>query len=67
MAKKDRLEDGTMGENTGGTVTYLAPGLRWSSPLGPTVEGSVQFPVAQSLYGEQTEHATGRLTLSISR
>ena len=66
-AERDRLEDGTVGENTGGMVTYAAPGLRWQSGAGLMVEGSVQVPMGQRLYGDQTEHATGRVTLSLSR
>ena len=66
-AERDRLEDGTVGENTGGMVTYAAPGLRWQSGTGLMVEGSVQVPMGQRLYGDQTEHATGRVTLSLSR
>jgi hypothetical protein len=66
VAQRDRLEDGTMGENTGGSVTYLSPGLRWSSGVGVAIEGAVQVPVAQSLYGVQKEHTTARLTLSMA-
>lgn len=63
-AKRDRLQDGSFDENTGGTVTYASPGLRWSSGFGLIVEGQVQLPIQQSLYGDQTEHTTGRLTLT---
>jgi hypothetical protein len=66
-AARDRLEDGTSGANTGGTVVYAAPGVRWDSGLGLAIEGGVQVPFAQRLYGVQTEHTTGRLTLTISR
>ena len=66
-AKRDRLEDGTQGENTGGGVTYLAPGLHWRTGLGVTAEAAVQVPITQSLFGEQTEHTTGRLTITINR
>ena len=62
-AGKDRLEDGTMGENTGGTVVYVAPGLRWVSSLGVGFEAGVQIPTIQALYGVQTEHTTARLNL----
>jgi hypothetical protein len=37
------------------------------SGLGLAIEGGVQVPFAQRLYGVQTEHTTGRLTLTISR
>ena len=67
VAKRDRLEDGTLGENTGGAVTYLSPGLRWSGALGLAIEGAVQLPVIESLYGDQTEHTTARLTISMAR
>ncbi len=66
-ARRDRLEDGTVGEHTGGMVTYLSPGVRWSGAFGVTLEGAVQVPIAQSLYGVQTEHTTGRLTLTLGR
>lgn len=66
-AEHDRLEDSTVGANTGGTVFYAAPGLRWQTGLGLAIEGSVQLPVVQRLYGDQAEHATGRLTFSMSR
>jgi len=66
-ARRDRFEDGSPGENTGGTVTYLSPGLRWSGDLGLALEGAVQIPIAQSLYGDQTEHTTARFSLSIAR
>jgi hypothetical protein len=66
-AKRDRLEDGTPGANTGGAVTYAVPGVHWRSAFGITAEAAVQVPMAQSLFGEQTEHATGRLTVTITR
>jgi hypothetical protein len=65
-AAKDRLESGTMGENTGGTVVYASPGVRWISGFGLGLEAAVQIPVAQALYGDQTEHTTARLSLSMS-
>ena len=66
-AARDRLEDGTVGENTGGLVTYAAPGVRWLIGSGLGIEGAIQVPVTQRLYGDQSEHATGRLSLSVSR
>jgi hypothetical protein len=66
-AARDRLEDGTIGENTGGRVMYAAPGIRWQIGAGLGVEGAMQVPVAQRLYGVQSEHATGRVMLSMSR
>jgi hypothetical protein len=67
VAAKDRLEDGTIGQNTGGSVTYLSPGLRWTTGLGLGLEGAVQIPVAESLFGVQDEHTTARLTLTLAR
>ena len=66
-AARDRLEDGSVGLNTGGLVTYAVPGIRWSIGTGVRVEGAIQVPVTQRLYGDQLEHATGRLSLSMSR
>jgi len=66
-AAQDRLEDGSVGDNTGGMVTYAAPGVRWLLGSGLAVEGAIQVPFAQHLYGDQTEHTTGRLSLSMSR
>ena len=63
----DRLEDATTGENTGGAVLYATPGVRWVSTLGLSVEAAVQIPVAQALYGTQTEHTTARVSLAMSR
>jgi hypothetical protein len=65
-AARDRLEDGTLGENTGGSVLYAAPGLRWVTAPGLSVETALQIPVTQALYGVQAEHATARLSLSVS-
>lgn len=66
-AKRDRLEDGMAGENTGGTVVYLSPGARWRTGLGPDIEGAVQIPVVENLFGEQDEHTTARIAVSLSR
>ena len=66
-AKRDRLEDRTLGENTGGTVVYLSPGARWQTGLGLDIEGAVQIPVVENLFGEQDEHTTGRIAVSLSR
>ena len=65
-AARDRLEGGMVGENTGGLVTYAAPGMRWSIGSGLGVEGAIQVPVTQRLYGDQSEHVTGRVLLSRS-
>jgi hypothetical protein len=66
-AARDRLEDGSVGVNTGGLVTYAVPGIRWSIGSGMGVEGAIQVPVTQQLYGDQLEHATARVSLSMSR
>ena len=66
-AARDRLEDGSVGENTGGMVTYATPGVRWMIGSTLTLEGAVQVPIVQRLYGQQTEHATGRVSLSTVR
>lgn len=66
-AARDRLEDGGLGEHTGGSVIYAAPGLRWLLDSGLGLEGSVQVPVVQRLYGDQREHATARISLSVNR
>jgi hypothetical protein len=65
-AARDRLEDGGAGGNTGGMVTYATPGMRWLIRSGWGVEGAVQLPVTQRLYGDQEEHTTGRISLSRS-
>jgi hypothetical protein len=66
-AKRDRFEDGTLGENTGGTVVYVSPGARWRTGFGLDLEGAVQIPIVEHLFGEQDEHATGRFAVSLSR
>ena len=66
VAKQDRLEDGSLGENTGGHVLYLSPGVRLF--LGTwLIEGGMQFPVSSDLKGEQQEHATARVAVSLAR
>lgn len=66
-AERDRLEDGAVGENTGGLVAYAVPGVRWRIGPGLGVEGALQMPVVQRLDGDQREHTTGRVSLSVSR
>jgi hypothetical protein len=63
-AQRDQLEGGGIGENTGGTVLYVAPGARWLGFAGVAIEAAVQIPVVESLYGVQDEHATARFALS---
>jgi hypothetical protein len=66
-ALRDRLPDGGRAPNTGGTVLYATPGLRWQSELGLGVETLVQIPVLQSLEGVQRERTTARIALSLDR
>ena len=66
-AKQDQLEENVTGEHTGGTVIYAAPGLRWVTGVGLTVEGLVQVPFVENLYGIQDEHTTGRFSISYTR
>jgi len=63
-AVRDQLESGEPGANTGGTVLYVAPGVRWLGFAGLALEAAVQIPLVESLYGVQDEHATARFALS---
>ncbi|MBI1797837.1 MAG: transporter [Candidatus Eisenbacteria bacterium] len=65
-AGADRLEDGSIGANTGGTVVYASPGVRWRTGIGVSVEAALKIPVLESLRGDQREHTTGRLAFSIT-
>jgi hypothetical protein len=62
-AGRDRTEDGSRDPNSGGSLLYAAPGLRWSGPGGIGLDLLVQIPVARSLNGVQSERTTGRLAL----
>jgi len=66
-AAHDLEEAGDPAPNTGGTVLYATPGLRWQTALGIGVEALVQIPVFQSLQGVQHENTTARLGLSLDR
>jgi len=66
-AAHDLEEAGSPAPNTGGTVLYATPGLRWQTILGLGVEALVQIPVFQSLQGIQHENTTARLGLSLDR
>jgi len=66
-AERDRIEADTEGANTGGTVVYASPGLRWQTGFGIDVEGAVQIPMIESLYGIQDEHVTARIAFSLGR
>jgi hypothetical protein len=67
VAQQDRLEDGTLGENTGGSVVYASPALRWFVGAGLLLEAGAQFPFTSILHGDQQEHATARFALSLAR
>lgn len=66
LAARDRTEEGSIDPNSGGGVSYVSPGVRWTG-FGLAVQGVVQIPVAQALFGEQSEHATGQLTIGMAR
>jgi hypothetical protein len=66
-AAHDLEEAGDVAPNTGGTVLYATPGLRWQTGLGVGVEALVQIPVFQSLQGIQHENTTARLGVSLDR
>jgi hypothetical protein len=66
-AARDLLDGGSVGENTGGTVLYAAPGARWTTSFGLVLEAAVQVPFAQALYGVQEEHTTARVSLAMAR
>jgi hypothetical protein len=66
-AAQDRLEDGNVGENTGGLVTYASPGVRWAMGAGVGLDAAIQVPIQQRLHGIQREHATARIAISSSR
>jgi hypothetical protein len=60
-AARDRTEDGTDDPNSGGTLLYVAPSLRWRLSAIASVAALVQVPVVQNLYGEQSEHTSARV------
>lgn len=62
-AERDRTEEGEDDPNSGGTLLYAAPSVRWSGIGAVAIDLLVQIPVAQSLNGVQNEHTTGRLAL----
>jgi hypothetical protein len=64
-AARDETEDGSRDENSGGSLLYASPSVRWSG-LGPAaVDLLVQIPIAKSLNGEQDENVVGRLAVTI--
>jgi len=66
-AAQDRVDDaGDLDPNSGGGVTYVAPGVRYFGVMGLVVDAGAQLPVIESLTGDQDEHATARLSVSLA-
>jgi len=62
-----RDEDGAdFAPNTGGTMIYAAPAIRYWGKGGWIADLSVQVPVVSNLYGIQEEHTTARLGISFA-
>ena len=62
-----RDEDGAeFAPNTGGTMIYAAPSLRYWGKGGWIADLSLQVPVVSNLYGIQEEHTTARLGISFA-
>jgi hypothetical protein len=60
-------EDGAeFAPNTGGTMIYAAPALRYWGKGGWIADLTVQLPVVSNLYGIQEEHTTARLGISFA-
>jgi Putative MetA-pathway of phenol degradation len=55
--------EGVSDPNSGGTVVYFSPGLRWRIAPVVHLRGQVQFPVLEDLYGVQDEKAAARVAL----
>ncbi len=53
-ARRD-FDSGEIVDNTGGSVAYLTPGVRFGLGTVTSLSVSVQIPVWQDLYGEQNE------------
>lgn len=66
-AKRDVTEEGSEDPNSGGSLLYVAPSVRYMLSGLASVQFLVQVPVAQNLYGDQTEHTTARLGIVFSR
>jgi hypothetical protein len=56
-------EDGQNEDNTGGTVLYISPGLRFRLAGGLAFRGQVQIPVVEELSGVQDEKTNVRAGL----
>ncbi len=66
-ARQDHLDAETLAGNTGGSVLYASPIVRWFAGPGVLLEAGAQFPIASELIGIQEEHATARLSVSLAR
>jgi hypothetical protein len=66
-AQQDQLSAGILAQNTGGSVLYVAPIVRWFAGPGVLLEAGAQFPIASAPIGIQEEHATARLAVSLAR
>jgi hypothetical protein len=62
-AERDEIGDGEQDPNSGGTLLYAAPSVRWSGLGAVAFDLLLQIPVAKNLNGTQTEKTTGRLAL----
>lgn len=57
-AERDQADtDGTLDEDTGGSLLYLSPRVIVNLGRGLVGRAGVQIPVVRNLYGDQTEHA----------
>jgi hypothetical protein len=64
-AAKDRVdEDGTLDDDTGGSLLYLTPRLLMSLGHGLVLRAGVQIPTAKSLNGYQKERAVVNVGLT---
>jgi hypothetical protein len=66
-ARRDKTEEGSNDPNSGGSLLYVAPSVRYSVSGLASIQFMLQIPVAQSLYGDQTERATARLGVVFSK
>jgi len=64
FAGKDRREDGSHDQNSGGHLGYLSLSYRRPMSRSAGLIASAQVPVLTNLYGSQTEHATYSLSFS---
>ncbi|MGH7681698.1 MAG: transporter [Candidatus Eiseniibacteriota bacterium] len=60
-AKRDVTEEGPEDPNSGGSLLYIAPSVRYLLGGAASLQLLVQVPVAQDLHGDQTEHTNARL------